>query len=38
MEKTLVSFLFNEGHMLQCSIEKKSKIFQEKDASEIKKT
>ena len=38
MEKILVTFPFNEGRMLQCSIEKKSIIFQEKDAYEIKTT
>ena len=38
MEKTLVTFPFNKGHMLQYSIEKKSKMFQEKYASEIKTT
>ena len=35
MEKTLATFPFNNG---QCSTEKKSKIFQKKDASEIKTT
>ena len=27
-----------KGHMLQCRVEKKSKIFQEKGASKIKMT
>ena len=38
MEKTLATFPFNQGRMLQCNIEKKSKICQEKDVSEIKIT
>ena len=31
-----MTFPFNDRRMLQCSIEKRSKIFQEKDESEIK--
>ena len=38
MEKALVNFSFNEGRKLQCSIERKNKVFEKKDASEIKKT
>ena len=30
--------IVKEGRMLQCSIEKKKKIFQENDASKIKTT
>ena len=30
MEKTLVKFPFNEGRKLQCSIERKNKVFEKK--------